>query len=144
MCFKVDFAHIPSQRSWILRFRPDVLVNRPDAYQSSNIRPDDLVIPSVLPSKSRSFELFKVTSVQTSQQHVRTPFNVRQEKGFPSQTQIWEDSCNRPDDKSTLSGRYPWWGKTWRRFATVRTTGLHHPDASLLIMEIACNRSATI
>jgi len=37
----------------------------------------------------------------------RTPVNVRQVKGFPSQTQIWEDSCNRPDDKSTPSGRYP-------------------------------------
>jgi hypothetical protein len=60
------------------------------------------------PSVSRSFELFKVASVWTSQQHVQTPFSVRQEKGFPSQTQIWEDNCNHLDNKYTPSGPYPW------------------------------------
>jgi hypothetical protein len=29
---------------------------------------------------------------------VRMPFSVRQVIGFLSQTQIWEDSCNRLDD----------------------------------------------
>jgi len=28
--------------------------------------------------------------------------------GFLSQTQIWEDSCNRPDDVVFPSERYPW------------------------------------
>jgi len=78
-----------------------------DFHQSSDIRPDDMVILSELPSVSRSFEVFKVASVRTSQQHVWTPFSVRQVKGFPSYTQIWEDSYNRPDDRSTPSRRYP-------------------------------------
>jgi hypothetical protein len=71
---------------------------------------------------SRSFELLKVAFVQTLWQivqplfrvreesniqvhpsgrrdnTVRTLFNVRQVTWFLSQTQIWEDSCNRPDD----------------------------------------------
>jgi hypothetical protein len=38
---------------------------------------------------------------------VRTPARARGELGFPSQTQIWEDSCIRPNVRSTLSGRYP-------------------------------------
>jgi hypothetical protein len=66
--------------------------------------------------------LFKLISVRTSQQHIRTlfrvpeesnvqvhpferhgntvwtPVSVRQVKEFPSKTQIWEDSCNRLDD----------------------------------------------
>jgi len=92
---------------------------------------------------SRSFELFRVASVPTSQQHVRTPFSVWQVKRFSSQT------------------RY---GKT---ATTVRMTGLHHPDTILhkarrganlqlsgsqgntvrtpvLIMEIVCSWSATV
>jgi len=28
-------------------------------------------------------------------------------KGFPFQTQIWEDSCNRPDDMIIPSVCYP-------------------------------------
>jgi hypothetical protein len=74
----------------------------------SNICPDDVAIPSRRPSVSRSFEQFKVTSVCTSLQHVRTLISVRQEIRFPSQTQIWEDSCICPDDRATPSGRYPW------------------------------------
>jgi len=50
------------------------------------------------PSVSRRFKLFKVTSVQT---HI----NVRQVIRFPSQTRRWEDSCIRPDVKSTPSRR---------------------------------------
>jgi hypothetical protein len=104
---QVDSAYIPSQRSRIPRFRLDVPVNRPDAHQSSNIRPDDVVIPSGLPSMYRSFELFKVAFVWTSQQHVQTPFNVRQVKDF---------LCRH---------RY---GKT---VATIWTTDLHRLDAIL-------------
>jgi len=95
----------------------------------SNIHSDNVVISSGLPLVSRRFELFKVASVQTSQQHVRTLFSVRQVREFSSQTQIWENNCKCPDDRSTPSGRYPWWGKTWRRFATVRTTCIHSLDA---------------
>jgi len=102
---QVDSAQIPSQRSRIPRFRPDVPVNRPDAQQSSNISPKDVVILSRLPLVSKNFELFKVASVRMSQQEVRTPFSVRQVKEFSMRTQIWEDSCNRSDDRSTSSGR---------------------------------------
>jgi hypothetical protein len=31
----------------------------------------------------------------------------RQVKGFPFQTRIWEDSCNRPNDLVILFGLYP-------------------------------------
>jgi len=94
----------------------------------SNIRLDDLAIPSKPPSVSRSF---KVAFVRTSWQHVRTLFRVREvsnvpihpsgrrdntvqtlvrvrgELGFPLQKQIWEDSYICPDVRSTPSGRYP-------------------------------------
>jgi hypothetical protein len=97
----------------------------------NNIRPDDVGIPFGLPSMLRSFEQFKVATVRTSWQHVwtlfrvrevfsvlvhlsrrcekyrRTPVRVRGELGFPLQTWIWEDSCIRPDDRSTLSRRHP-------------------------------------
>jgi hypothetical protein len=101
-------VRISRQRSWMPCIRSKVLVNRPDAHQSSNIRSDDVVIPFGLPSVSRSFELFKVASIPTFQQHVRTPFSVRQVKKISSQTQIWEDNCNRADGRSTSFGRYPW------------------------------------
>jgi len=38
---------------------------------------DDVVIPFELSSMSKSFKLFKVASVRTSQQHIQTPFSVR-------------------------------------------------------------------
>jgi hypothetical protein len=56
---------------------------------------------------SRSFELFSIASIRTSQQHVWTPFCVRQVKGFLSKKQIWEDSYNRPDDVVFQSKCYP-------------------------------------
>jgi hypothetical protein len=78
-------------------------------------------------SDANQFLLFKLASVRISQQHVwtlfrvpeessiqvhlsgrrgttvRMPVSVRQVKGFPSQTQIREDSCNRLD----ISLHYP-------------------------------------
>jgi hypothetical protein len=73
----------------------------------NNIRLDDVAISSGCPSVSKSFEQFKVTSVWTSRQRVRTLISVRQEIRFPSQTEIWEDSCICLDDRATLSGHYP-------------------------------------
>jgi hypothetical protein len=64
----------------------------------SIIRPDDENFPSEPSSVSRSFELFQLASVQTSQQHVRTPLSVQSAMGFLSKTQIWKDSCNHPDN----------------------------------------------
>jgi hypothetical protein len=77
----------------------------PDAHLLSIIRPDDKNFLFGRPSMSRSFKLFQVASVQTSQQHVRMPFSVRQVKRFISKTQICEDSCNRPDDVMFPFGR---------------------------------------
>jgi len=98
----------------------------------SNIHPNDVAIPSELPSMSIRFEQFKVAFVRTSWQHIRMLFRVREESSipvhpsgrrgntvwtpirvqlelvFPLQTYIWEDSCIRPDDMVTLSRRYPW------------------------------------
>jgi hypothetical protein len=95
MYFSVQISRLWSQIPCI---RLDIPVNHPNY----------VVILSRLPSVSKSFELFKVAFVRTSQQHIRTPFSVRQVKGFPSQTQIWEDSCNRLDGMYTPSECYPW------------------------------------
>jgi hypothetical protein len=95
MCFKKILCGIQNSEVGSLASVRTTWLFRPDAHQSSNIRPDDVVIPSGLPSVFRSFKLFKVASVWT-------PFSV-QIKRFPSQTQIWEDSSNRLDDRSTLS-----------------------------------------
>jgi hypothetical protein len=59
------------------------------------------------PSVFRRFEQFKVASVWTSWQHVRTLIKVQQEIEFPSQTHIWEDSCICLDDNVTPFGRDP-------------------------------------
>jgi hypothetical protein len=113
MCFKKILCRIQDAEVQVPCIRPDDVVFRSDAHQSSNIHPDDEIFPSRLPSVSRSFELFQVASIRTSQQHVRTLFSVRQVKGFPFQTQIWEDSCNPLD--SILD-------KACRRFSPVQTS----------------------
>jgi hypothetical protein len=64
----------------------------------SIICPDDKNFPSRPSSVSRTFELFQLASVWTSQQHVQTLSSVRQVERFLSKTQICENSCNRPDD----------------------------------------------
>jgi len=115
----------------------------------SNIRPDEAVIPSGCPSVSRSFELFKVASVRTFQQLVRTLVSVRQEIGFPSQTERWEDSCIHPDvilNKAICGEELQPFGRqgntvqtpiliikiTWSRSATVQTLRQHRLDAALI------------
>jgi hypothetical protein len=69
----------------------------------SIIRLDDENFLSGPSSVSRSFELFQVASVQTSQQHVQTTFSVRLAMEFLFKIQIWKDSCNRPDDVCSRS-----------------------------------------
>jgi hypothetical protein len=64
----------------------------------SIIRPDDENFPFGPSSVSRSFELLQLAFIWTSQQHVQTPLSVRSAMGSLSKTQIWEDSCNHPDD----------------------------------------------
>jgi hypothetical protein len=96
ICFKNTPCRIQDSEVQVPSILPDDMVFRPDAHQSSNIRSDDKRFLSGLPFVSRSFKLFSIASVRTSQQHVCTCFSVRQVKGFPFQPQIWEDNCNRP------------------------------------------------
>jgi hypothetical protein len=136
MCFKKTLCRIQDSEVQVPCIRSDDVVFCPDAHQSSNIHPDDKIFPSGLPFVSRSFELFQIASVQTSQQHVWTPFNVRQAKGFSFQTQIWKDSFNRPDailDKARHAEDL----QPSRRQSSLSRR-------SVLIMKITCSRSATV
>jgi len=85
---------------------------------------------------SRSFELFQFASVRTFQQHVRTPFSVRQVKWFISKTQIWEDSCKPFECQvytvRTLSLIRQVVQKTFNH-PDVR---LHYPDTQALIWKL--------
>jgi hypothetical protein len=61
--FQEDYVHIPTQQKSNPLFpfgRPSKASGRSSA---SNICPDDMGIPSGLPSVSRSFEQFKVASI---------------------------------------------------------------------------------
>jgi hypothetical protein len=124
------------------------MANRLDAFQSS--RRIQRSSTSVNPSGRRGYI-------------VRTPFSDRQVKGFSSQTQIWEDSCNRPDNmvfrpgaildkascaeevqpfrrRSTLSGRSGLNEEiACSRSATVRTLGQHRLNAALFRKEYQAN-----
>jgi hypothetical protein len=116
---------------------------------------------------SRSFKLFQLAFVRTSQQHVWMPLSVRLAMGFLSKTQIWEDSCNHSDDVDSCPDALI--HKASRAFK-IKTSGCqsswsgclsfiyencvhqinrpddksYGPDSSNLDMEIACNYSATI
>jgi hypothetical protein len=107
MCFMETLCRIQDSEVQVPCIHPDDVVFSPDAHMSSNISSDDESFPSGLPYVSKSFKLFQVASVRMSQQDVRTPFSIRQLKGLPFQTQIWEDNFNRPDDVVIPSGRYP-------------------------------------
>jgi len=58
---------------------------------------------SEYPSVLRSFEQFKVASVQMSWQHVRTFFRVREDSSFPSQIRSGKTACTRSDVRATPS-----------------------------------------
>jgi hypothetical protein len=104
-------------------------------YQSI-IRPDDENFPSGPSSMSRSFKLLQVASVWMSQQHDRTPFSVRQGKRFHSKTQIWEDSCNRPNDVCSCPDAI--------LDRASRTYKVQLSGRASLNMEIVCHRSSTV
>jgi hypothetical protein len=92
---------------------------------------------------SRGFELLQVASVRMSQQHCRTPFSVRQGKGFRSKTQIWEYSCNHTDDVCSRSDAIL--DKASRAYK-VQLSGRQSPwfGHASLNMEIVCRRSPTV
>jgi len=109
----------------------------------SIIRPEDENFPSGPSSVLRRFELLLVASVQTSQQHGRTPFSVQHGKGFCSKRQIWEDSCNRQDDvcsrPDTILDKV-------NRAYKVQQSGRQSPwsGCTSLNMETMCHRSSTV
>jgi hypothetical protein len=111
-------------------------------YQSI-IHPDDENFPFGPSSVSRGFELLQVASVRMSQQHCRTPFSVRQGKGFRSKTQIWEYSCNHTDDVCSRSDAIL--DKASRAYK-VQLSGRQSPwfGHASLNMEIVCRRSPTV
>jgi hypothetical protein len=96
--------------------RRDIPSTRPTV--QSIIRPNDENIQSGPSSVSRNFELLQLTSVQTFQQHVRTPLNVGSSMGFLSKTQIWEDSYYRSEDVDSC----PDARDTYRKIASIRST----------------------
>jgi hypothetical protein len=142
--FLEDSAQIPIQRNRIPCIRSDDMI----------FRPDDENFPSEPSFVSRSFELFQVESVRTSQQHVRTSFSVQPTMGFLSKTQIWKDNCNRPDDvrsrpdallhkarrayKVQPSGRHSSWSGCSNFIYGNCVHQFNRPDAPSLDMEIAC------
>jgi hypothetical protein len=107
--FKEDYVQVSSQRNRIPSFRPNGPVMRPDVSESSI---------QVHPSRRRGNTVW-------------TPVSVQQVKGFPSLTQIWEDSCNRPDvilDKARHGEKLQPSGRRGNTFQTL-----------VLIMKIANN-----
>jgi hypothetical protein len=128
----------------------------------SIIRPDDENFLSRPSSVLRSFELLQLASVRTFQQHVRTPLSARSAMGFLSKTQIWEDSCNRPENVDsrpdtlihkasrafkiqTSRRRSSWSGGSSFIYGNCvhqihrPDNSLHCPDTPSLDMEIACS-----
>jgi hypothetical protein len=78
-----------------------------------------------------------------SQQHGRTSFSVRQGKELRSKTQIWEDSCNLPNDVCSHPNAI--FDKA-SRTEEIQPSEKQTPWSrrSSLNMEIACSRSATV
>jgi hypothetical protein len=152
MCFKKTLCRIQDRKVKSLVSVRMMWLFRPDAHQSSKIRPDDENFPSGLPSASRSFELFQVAYVRMSLQHVRTPFSVRQVKGFRHLQssrqrvysvrtlsfirQVVQKMCNCLDVSLHCSGRLDLIMKiAFNRSATVRMPGKHRSDVALFKQE---------
>lgn len=122
-----------------------------------------MIFPFGRPSMSRRFELVSVASVQTSQQHVRTPFSVQQVKRFLSKHRYEKTAVTvritwlfRPDtilEKASSAeyvqpfGHQTSWSKrsslnmkiaySWS--ATFLTLGQHRPDVALFKKEFQAN-----
>jgi hypothetical protein len=133
----------------------------------SNIRPDDMTIPSRRLSVSRSFEQFKVASVRTSWQHVRTLFKVREKFNVQVHPSGWCGNTVRTPIKVRRKLVFHCRHGYRKTVASVRTTSLHRPNTILdkarhrkklqlsrrqgntirtlvLIMVIAWSRDATV
>jgi hypothetical protein len=97
-------------------------------------------------SASRSFELFQVASVQTSQQHIWRPFSVLSAMGFLSKNKDmgWK---LQPSGRCAIRTMCILVQKCSfiRQFVHTKLNGpddsLHGPDAQASYMKIACIRS---
>jgi hypothetical protein len=78
--FKEDYVQIPTQEKSDPLFLSEWPSKVSGRSSVSNICPDDVAIPSRLPSVSRRFEQFNVASVRTSWQHVQTHIRVQQHR----------------------------------------------------------------
>jgi hypothetical protein len=156
--FSEDSAQFASQKIRFPASRPDDVSYRPDA-QLSNASAFRTMCQTIWThiklkhhpsgrrgfssepsSVSRSFELLQLASVQTFQQHVRTPLGLQPATGFLSKTQIWEVRCNRPDDVESRPDALI--HKASIAFKSKRPdVNPLGPDASASDMEIACIRS---
>jgi predicted RNA-binding protein YlqC (UPF0109 family) len=112
---KEDSVQIPCQKNLIPSFCPNGPIMRPDAHQCL---------------------LFKLASIQTSQQHVRTLFRVHEESSF----QVHPSGRHSVFDRKRISFVDTDMGRqlqpSGRLVYTVRTL--------VLIMKIACSRSVTV
>jgi hypothetical protein len=114
------FSAVFMSENQIPRFCLDDPVMRPDAHQCLLYKL--ATCPDALQSSRR---------IQFSSASVRTPVSARQVKRFPSQTQIWEDNCNRPNAILDKTRRGEELQPSGRQGNTVLTP--------VLIMEIGCS-----
>jgi hypothetical protein len=97
--------------------------------------------------KNPAFKYIRPKDMAISSRHrdntIRTPFSVQQVIGFLSQTQIWEDSCNRLDDVCSRPDAIL---DKASHAEEVQPSRRQTPWSghSELIMEIVCSRSATV
>jgi hypothetical protein len=128
--FVCDWLHFVWQNHFYVmlpfpRVCLDDPVMRPDAHQCLLYKL--ATCPDALQSSRR---------IQFSSASVRTPVSARQVKRFPSQTQIWEDNCNRPNAILDKTRRGEELQPSGRQGNTVLTP--------VLIMEIGCSWSASV
>jgi hypothetical protein len=77
MCFKKIMCGFQDREAESLVFIQTSMSTVRTLISQATFYLDDVVIPFELSSMSKSFKLFKVASVRTSQQHIQTPFSVR-------------------------------------------------------------------
>jgi hypothetical protein len=87
-CYKLQEGYFSDQGRFYADYNPEKLdplflsgwpSKTSERLSVSNIRPDDVAISSGLSSVFRRFKLFKIVTIWTTWQHVRTLFRVRED-----------------------------------------------------------------
>jgi hypothetical protein len=99
-------------------------------------RSDDENFLFELQSVSKSFELFQVASVRTSQQHLWMPFSTRQVKGLSFQTLIWEDNCKPSGRRSYSVQTLSFIRQDMQKSCNRPNVSLHYPNAQSLLWKL--------